>query len=64
MNQITLMSIKLDGHRVEIPTGLSELLATTWVAEPKEHIYTNDYNRNVIKKGDRFVTVLTKKGGK
>lgn len=63
MNQITLTSLELDGHKVEIPTGLSELLNAIWVSKPKEHIYTNDYNRNVIKKGNRFVTVLTKKGG-
>lgn len=63
MNQITLTSLELDGHKVEIPTGLSELLTAIWVSKPKEHIYTNDYNRNVIKKGNRFVTVLTKKGG-
>lgn len=62
MNQITLTSLEIDGHYVEIPVGLSELLTTTWVAVPEESKYLKSYNRKVVKKDGQFVTLLTKRG--
>lgn len=61
MNAITLTSLKIDGHTVEIPKGLSELLADTWSNKKVETQYSVGYDREVLKKGERFVTVLRKK---
>lgn len=59
--KICLTSLKIDGHSIEIPVGLSELLETTWISERTEPIYTNEYDRNVVKKNGNFVTLLTKR---
>lgn len=61
MDQITLTSLEIDGNKVDIPQGLSELFSTVWVSKHKETKHINHYNRTVIKKDKHYVTFLTKK---
>jgi hypothetical protein len=58
--KITVASIKLNGNLVPVPVGLSELLESTWEVNPSRTNFMKDYRREVIKKGDRYVTVLKK----
>jgi hypothetical protein len=58
--KISIASIKIDGHSVEVPVGLSELLESTWEVNPPRTNFMKDYRREVTMKGDRFVTVLRK----
>jgi hypothetical protein len=58
--KITVASIKLNGHLVPVPVGLSELLESTWEVNPSRTNFMKEYRREVIKKDNRYVTVLTK----
>lgn len=61
VSTISITTIKINEHSVPVPEGLSELLADTWVSTPKENEYLKDYDRQVIKRSDGFVTFLSKK---
>lgn len=60
---IAVTSLKIDGHSVPVPEGLSELLANTWNAEKREKDCIQEYDRKVIKRDGKFVTLLTRKKG-
>lgn len=60
--EIYLTSLKIDNFPVDIPSGLSELLANAWV-ENKPAPTLKGYEREVSKKDGRYVTFLTKTGG-
>jgi hypothetical protein len=61
LTKITIESLKIDGHSIPIPEGLSELLEQTWGLAEKESEFIGAYDRRVIKKENGFVTWLTKK---
>lgn len=58
---IRLTGLKLDEHSVDVPPGLPELLTDAWVKKTGKPKLESDYERQVIKRDGRFVTVLTKK---
>jgi hypothetical protein len=60
---LTITGISLDGHTVDIPNGLSELVnsAGAWGIK-RSSSNLNDYDRQVQKRDGNLVTVLTFKG--
>lgn len=58
-HNIIITGIKIDGHSISIPSGLSELLnkAKAWSTEKPDFI---GYHREVFKKNGKLITVLTK----
>jgi hypothetical protein len=58
--KISVSSIKIDGHSVEVPIGLSELLENTWEVNPQRTNFMKEYRREVIKRDNHYVTVLKK----
>lgn len=59
---IEISGLKLDGNLVPVPVGLSELLSGLWI-DKRAPRKDNGYDRETIKRGNQFVTILTKKGG-
>lgn len=57
---IEVVNLKIGSHSVPAPPGLSELLENTWVTTKTER-YDNDYERQVIKRNNQFITILKKK---
>ena len=57
---IEITGLKLDGHSVQVPVGLSELTSKCWVKK-KETIGNTDYDRKVINREGQFVTILKKR---
>lgn len=59
---LKIKDINLDGHSVNVPVGLSEILTNGngWGVKHEElHI---GYSREVVKRNGRLITVLTKRG--
>jgi hypothetical protein len=61
LNKISVESLKIDGHSVPVPEGLSELLEQTWGTTERQAEFMSEYDRKVLKGKDGFVTFLTKK---
>jgi hypothetical protein len=61
---LTITGMSLDGHTVDIPNGLSELVnsAGAWGIK-KSSSNLNEYDRQVQRRDGSLVTVLTYKGG-
>lgn len=60
---ITITGMSLDGHSVQVPAGLSDLLNSSgaWVKGRREPEVLNQYNRQVVSRDGNLVTILTKK---
>lgn len=58
---IEVTCIKLDNHNFDVPNGLSELLASTWVIKQKQFVVQKEYDRQVIRNNGQIVTILKKK---
>jgi hypothetical protein len=58
--QIMITGLKLDNHKVSVPVGLSELLQGCWVEKQGGSDVLKGYDRKVLLKNNRLVTVLTK----
>lgn len=61
LSKISVSSLKIDGHSVPVPEGLSELLESTWVSSREEKDLLKKYDRKVIQRNGNFVTLLTKR---
>jgi hypothetical protein len=61
LTKISVESLKIDGHSVSVPEGLSELLEQTWGTNERQVEFMPEYDRKVIKGKDGFVTFLSKK---
>lgn len=61
MAAVEITSIKVDGHQVPVPVGLSELLSNSWVKERKQSDALNGYDRQIINRDGQLITRLSKK---
>lgn len=59
-SQIVITGLKLDEHEVSVPVGLSELLQGCWVESQIQSDVPKGYQRKVVVKNNRLVTLLTK----
>jgi hypothetical protein len=58
--QIMITGLKLDSHEVSVPIGLSELLQGCWGEPQIRSDVPKGYQRRVVVKDNRLVTLLTK----
>lgn len=60
MIAVEITNIEIDGYRVPVPVGLSELLLNSWTKERKESLVLKEYTRQVIKRDGQLITRLTR----
>lgn len=61
MITVEITNIEIDGYRVPVPVGLSELLSNSWTRKRKESVVLKEYARQVIEREGALITRLCKK---